>query len=139
MHCASRSWRDLLAPPSLQSAPDAPKPWGQSRVLPGWAAELGQAAIWACPFVQIETRDIVVCALVFTAGIGEHAPEIRRRVCQQAGWLGVYLDGAANTAGAVRITMPDSKASAWAIPTNEDLMIARHTWRLTEDDVTEQN
>jgi acetate kinase len=78
-------------------------------------------------------------ALVFTAGIGEHAPEIRRRVCEQAGWLGVDLDGAANTAGAVRITMPDSKASAWVIPTNEDLMIARHTWRLTEGDVTEQN
>jgi acetate kinase len=78
-------------------------------------------------------------ALVFTAGIGEHAPEIRRRVCEQAGWLGVDLDGAANTAGAVRTTMTDGKTSAWVIPTNEDLMIARHTWRPTEEDVTEQN
>jgi acetate kinase len=72
-------------------------------------------------------------ALVFTAGIGEHAPEIRRRVCEQAGWLGIDLDGAANTADAARITMAGSRTSAWVIPTNEDLMIARHTWRLTEE------
>jgi acetate kinase len=72
-------------------------------------------------------------ALVFTAGIGEHAPEIRRRVCEQAGWLGIELDDTANTAGAAKITTPNSTASAWVIPTNEDLMIARHTWRLTED------
>ena len=71
-------------------------------------------------------------ALVFTAGIGEHAPEIRRRVCEQAGWLGIELDDAANAAGAARITTPGSKVSAWVIPTNEDLMIARHTWHLTE-------
>jgi acetate kinase len=64
-------------------------------------------------------------AFVFTGGIGEHAPEIRRRACEQAGWLGVELDDAANTAGAARITMPGSKISAWVIPTNEDLMIAR--------------
>jgi acetate kinase len=72
-------------------------------------------------------------ALVFTAGIGEHAPEIRRRVCEQAGWLGIELDGTANTAGAARITTAGSRASAWVIPTNEDLMIARHTWHLTEE------
>lgn len=78
-------------------------------------------------------------ALVFTAGIGEHAPEIRRRVCEQAAWLGVELDNAQNAAGAARITTPTSRTSAWVIPTNEDLMIARHTWRLTEDDETEHN
>ena len=72
-------------------------------------------------------------AVVFTAGIGEHAPEIRRRACQQASWLGVELDEAANAAGAARITTTGSKISAWVIPTNEDLMIARHTWRLTEE------
>jgi acetate kinase len=78
-------------------------------------------------------------ALVFTAGIGEHAPEIRRRACEQAAWLGIELDDAANAAGAARITMPGSRTSAWVIPTNEDLMIARHTWRLTEADKTEEN
>ncbi|KIZ39388.1 MULTISPECIES: acetate/propionate family kinase [Rhodopseudomonas] len=71
-------------------------------------------------------------ALVFTGGIGEHATEIRRLVCAQAGWLGVTLDAAANAAGAARITIADSKTSVWVIPTNEDLMIARHVWRLIE-------
>jgi acetate kinase len=69
-------------------------------------------------------------ALVFTAGIGEHAPEIRRRACQQASWLGVELDNAANASGAARISTPASKVSVWVIPTNEDLTIARHTWQL---------
>jgi len=73
-------------------------------------------------------------ALVFTAGIGEHAPEIRSRVCKQAAWLGVDLDKAANAAGGPRITIAGSSTSAWVIPTDEDLMIARHTWRLIKDD-----
>ena len=69
-------------------------------------------------------------ALVFTAGIGEHAPEIRRRVCEKSTWLGLDIDVAANEAGGSRITKTDSKTSAWMIPTDEDLMIARHTWHL---------
>lgn len=68
-------------------------------------------------------------ALVFTAGIGEHAPSIRQRVCRDAAWLGVELDHAANEAGASRISAKGSKVSAWVIPTNEELMIARHTAR----------
>jgi acetate kinase len=71
-------------------------------------------------------------ALVFTAGIGEHAPEVRRRACQQGSWLGVEVDDVANASGAARISTPASKVSVWVIPTNEDLMIARHTWHLTE-------
>jgi acetate kinase len=66
-------------------------------------------------------------ALVFTAGIGEHAPSIRERVCRDAAWLGVELDPAANEAGGPRISTPGSKVSVWVIPTNEELMIARHT------------
>jgi acetate kinase len=66
-------------------------------------------------------------ALVFTAGIGEHAPEIRHRVCEKAGWLGLKIDAAANAAGGPRIAKGDSKTSAWMIRTDEDLMIARHT------------
>ncbi|MGP0093322.1 MAG: acetate/propionate family kinase [Xanthobacteraceae bacterium] len=76
-------------------------------------------------------------ALVFTAGIGEHAPEIRRRACEQAAWLGVRLDEVANAAGGPRITITGSTASVWAIPTDEDLMIARHIWRLINDDGTD--
>jgi len=68
-----------------------------------------------------------VDALVFTAGIGEHAALIRERVCRAARWLGVELDALANAAGGPRISTADSKVSAWVIPTNEELMIARHT------------
>jgi acetate kinase len=67
-------------------------------------------------------------ALVFTAGIGEHAPEIRRRVCEDAAWLGVDLDQGANAAAGGRITREGSRTSAWVIPTDEDLMIAKHAW-----------
>jgi acetate kinase len=66
-------------------------------------------------------------ALVFTAGIGENSPEIRRRIAQASAWLGIELDSEANAAAGPRITKPHSKVSAWVIPTNEELMIARHT------------
>ncbi len=70
--------------------------------------------------------------LVFTAGIGENSPEIRRRICDASRWLGISRDGAANAAprGAVRISGADSRVETWVIPTNEELMIARHTGRL---------
>jgi acetate kinase len=66
-------------------------------------------------------------ALVFTGGIGEHASVIRDMVCRDAGWLGVALDPAANQSGGRRISAAASKVAVWAIPTNEELMIARHT------------
>jgi acetate kinase len=69
-------------------------------------------------------------AVVFTGGIGENAVAIRERVCRDAAWLGVELDPAANAAGGPRLSTPGARASAWAIPTNEELMIARHTHRL---------
>jgi acetate kinase len=65
--------------------------------------------------------------LVFTAGIGENSLEIRRRICEASAWLGIQLDAAANARKGPRISAPDSKVSAWVIPTNEELMIARHT------------
>ncbi len=71
-------------------------------------------------------------ALVFTAGIGEHAPEIRARVCKDAKWIGLALDEIANSAGGPRISRKDSRASAWCIPTDENMMIARHTRRLLD-------
>jgi acetate kinase len=70
-------------------------------------------------------------ALVFTAGIGEHAPEIRARICNQSAWLGIRLDPEANHAGGPCISMPDSPVTVWVIPTNEELMVARHTLLLT--------
>jgi acetate kinase len=65
--------------------------------------------------------------LVFTAGIGERSPAIRARVCARAAWLGIELDEEANRRGGPRLSAAGSKVSAWAIPTNEELMIARHT------------
>jgi acetate kinase len=75
-------------------------------------------------------------ALVFTAGIGEHAAEIRRRACENAAWLGIEVDDAANVKGGPCITRPGSKVSAWVIPTDEDLMIARHTWAIVRVSTT---
>jgi acetate kinase len=69
-------------------------------------------------------------ALVFTGGIGEHAAVVRDRVCRGAAWLGVELDIGANEAGGPRISTESSSVSAWTIPTNEELMIARHTRRV---------
>ena len=66
-------------------------------------------------------------AIVFTGGIGEHAVAIRERVCHAAAWLGVELDSTANAAGDSRISTAASRITAWVIPTNEELMIARHT------------
>ncbi|MFL5800611.1 MAG: acetate/propionate family kinase [Roseiflexaceae bacterium] len=64
---------------------------------------------------------------VFTAGIGEHAAEVRARICRSAGWLGVELDEAANQRHGPRIASPNSRVSVWVIPTDEDRMIALHT------------
>jgi acetate kinase len=69
-------------------------------------------------------------ALVFTAGIGEKSPEIRRRICEASAWLGIELDQQANAANTAKISRASSAVSVWMIPTDEELMIARHTGRL---------
>ncbi len=69
-------------------------------------------------------------AVVFTGGIGENSAEIRERVCRDAAWLGVALDEPANRSGGPRISTTASKAAAWTVPTNEELMIALHTRRV---------
>ena len=66
-------------------------------------------------------------AIVFTAGIGENAAAIRAAVIDDAQWLGVQLDTAANDAGATQLHSAASRVSVWRVPTNEELMIARHT------------
>jgi acetate kinase len=68
--------------------------------------------------------------LVFTGGIGEHSAAIREQVCNRARWLGIEFDPSANAAGGPRITTGTSRVSAWVIPTDEDLMIARHAVKL---------
>jgi acetate kinase len=69
-------------------------------------------------------------ALVFTGGIGEHAAAVRKKICMQCAWLGIELDPAANARHATRISATGARASAWVIPTDEEIVIARHTCRL---------
>ena len=65
-------------------------------------------------------------ALVFTAGIGENDAATRAEICAASSWLGVTLDPEANAAGTPRISAAGSRVSAWVVPTDEELMIARH-------------
>ena len=65
--------------------------------------------------------------LIFSAGIGEHAPAIRAAVCARLAWLGIRLDDDANAAGATLISTPDSHVQVRIIATDEEAMIARHT------------
>ena len=72
-------------------------------------------------------------ALIFTGGIGEHSPEIRARICRDLQWCGLVLDVSRNSdarASEARISRHDARLAAWVIPTDEELMIARHTGRL---------
>ena len=69
-------------------------------------------------------------ALVFTGGIGEHAAAVREQVCALSAWLGIELDAAANAGDGRRIDRPGSRTAVWVLPTNEELVIARHTRRL---------
>ena len=65
--------------------------------------------------------------LVFTAGIGENSAAIRARICTASAWLGIQLDDEANARRGPRISRNGSAVSAWVVPTNEELVIARHT------------
>jgi acetate kinase len=69
-------------------------------------------------------------AIVFCGGIGEHSPHIRRKVCENLGWLGIELDEERNRAGSPLISAGHSQVKALVIQTNEELMIARHSWAI---------
>lgn len=69
-------------------------------------------------------------AVVFTAGIGEHSPDIRARICRRAAWLGLRLDEGANLTNGPRISMQGSPVSVWVVPTDEEAIIAQHTAEL---------
>jgi acetate kinase len=67
---------------------------------------------------------------VFTAGVGENAPAIREAVARRLSWLGPELDPQANAKGTGRISSQGSRVACYVIPTDEELMIARHTLRV---------
>jgi acetate kinase len=68
--------------------------------------------------------------LIFTAGIGENSPEIRRRICRGMEFLGIHLDPGRNESNAAVISRDDSLVAVRAMKTDEALMIARHTCKL---------
>jgi len=67
--------------------------------------------------------------LVFTAGIGEHAFQIRQMVCDQLKWLGIEINAQDNQHHTTKISTPNSRIDVLVIPTNEEFVIARHTFR----------
>ena len=69
-------------------------------------------------------------AFVFTAGIGENSATIRSRIAEKLAWLGVTLDEKANQKAETLISPADSKVRIHVVPTDEELMIARHTQKL---------
>ena len=72
-------------------------------------------------------RSAELDAFVFTAGIGEHSIRIRARIAEKLGWLGIDFDPAANAMGKLLISPPQSDVRLYVVPTDEELMIARHT------------
>lgn len=73
-------------------------------------------------------------AIVFAGGIGERSPAIRARICAGLDWLGIRVDDAKNRAlnGDGRIDADGSRVEVWVIPTDEELLIARDTWRVVK-------
>ena len=66
-------------------------------------------------------------AVVFTGGIGEHAPGVREKICRESGWLGIELNSEANQKNDNLVSTRESPVSVWMIPTDEEQVIATHT------------
>ena len=69
-------------------------------------------------------------ALVFTAGVGENAPEVRQGICERLAWLGVAVDDEANLDNATEISQKGTRPLVYVVPTDEEQMIATHALRL---------
>jgi acetate kinase len=72
-------------------------------------------------------------AIVFAGGIGENSPDVRARICTGMDWLGIALDPEKNasiTGTEGRVDRDGSRLELWVIPTDEELLIARDTWRI---------
>jgi acetate kinase len=77
-------------------------------------------------------------AFVFTAGMGENSPGLRARIADKLAWLGVSLDAEANATHETLISSSQSRVPVYVIPTDEELMIARHTLSLLSTGRTER-
>ena len=74
-------------------------------------------------------------AFVFTAGIGENSALIRSRIVARLMWLGAELDHEANGRNATLVSTPHSRFSIYVLPTDEELMIAKHTMSVLRNQV----
>lgn len=111
-------------------------------LLASGAGEAEEAIELYCHRIAHEIGGLVadlggVDQLVFTAGIGEHAADIRARVLKRCAWLGAELDIDANAQHGPCITMPSSRLGAWVIPTDEARMIAWHCLHVLQAGSTE--
>ena len=69
-------------------------------------------------------------ALIFTAGVGENAPEVRRDICERLAWLGISVDDEANRQNAAQISRKGTRPLVYVVPTDEERMIATHALRI---------
>jgi acetate kinase len=72
-------------------------------------------------------------AIVFAGGIGENSPRVREQICRGLDWLGIEIDAGKNavlTGAEGRFDAANARVQLWAIPTDEELLIARDTWRV---------
>ena len=79
-------------------------------------------------------------AVIFAGGIGEHSPAVRAQICEGLDWLGVSADAARNaalTGSEGRFDAAGSRVQLWVIPTDEELLIARDTWRVVNGKMAE--
>ncbi len=100
-------------------------------------ADAGEAIDLFCYRAALEFGSLAVAlrgcdALVFTAGIGEHAPIIRKKICEHLTWLGIKIDDEANKMNATIISKKDCIIMVSVIPTNEEYMIAKHIWNMDQ-------
>jgi acetate kinase len=106
---------------------------GDMRVLKASTAPAAEAAIDHLVYRIVKFAGAYTAVLggldafVFTAGIGENDAQLRAKVLAKLAWMGAKLDSDANDRHGPRISAEDSKISVWVIPTDEELMIARHT------------
>jgi acetate kinase len=77
-----------------------------------------------------------VDGFIFTAGIGENSPQIRAAIVEKLRWLGASLDASANAENKLLISGRDSRLPVYVVPTDEELMIARHTFSLLSNEAT---
>jgi len=109
------------------------------QVLLQQAAEADEASLFAIDYFEHYVVRAIgslaaavggLDALIFTGGIGEHAVSIRETICNRLGWLGLQLDHQANRQGQLCINQEESNIQAWIIPTDEERMIALHSWKV---------